>query len=487
MHDRNICFVSSEVAPFAKTGGLADVSGALPKYLARHGCDVRLFMPFYSGIDLSNGQFHVVEFLADLAVSFGGELIPYRVLTARLPDSGVDVYFVDCPRFYGRGSLYTDDADEHLRFVLLSRAAIECCQRMGWAPDVMHCNDWQTALIPLYLRTIYSWDRMFSRTRTVLTIHNIAYQGVFPSGVIGSIGLEEYVSMFALEDLHGGVINFLKTGIFYADVLTTVSATYAREIQTPEYGAGLHEFLRRRSDALVGIVNGIDPAEWSPERDRLIPHHYSIDDLSGKEENRRFLLRSMGLPDDPHAPVLGVVSRLTAQKGFDLFFDIMDDILAHRNIRFVVLGSGESRYETFFAGLQQRHPQKAAFHAGFQNSLAHLIEAGSDIFLMPSQFEPCGLNQIYSLRYGTVPVVRRTGGLNDTVENFDSSTGEGTGFVFDHFTPEGLRWGIERALETFQHPETWRRLVRNAMSRDFSWDVQVEKYIELYDALAVGG
>lgn len=483
MRTRNVCFVSSEVAPFAKTGGLADVSGALPKYLEHHDCDVRVFMPFYGSINTSTYQFHVVDYLQDLVMRLGDETVAYRVLTTRLPGSEVDVYFIDCPRLYGRGSIYTNDADEHLRFVLLSRAAIECCQRMGWQPDIFHCNDWQTALIPLYLRTVYSWDRLFSRTRTVLTIHNIAYQGIFPSHVLNAIGLGDHASMFALEDLHSGIVNFMKTGIFYADLLTTVSITYAREIQTSEYGAGLHEFLRRRSDALVGIVNGVDHNEWSPENDTLIPHRFSIDDLSGKQADKDYLLCSMGLAGSPDVPVLGVVSRLTAQKGFDLFSGVMEDILSRYDCRLVVLGSGEPGYEAFFTGLQQRFPDRAAFYAGFQNSLAHLIEAGSDIFLMPSKFEPCGLNQIYSLRYGTIPVVRKTGGLNDTVENFDSATGHGTGFVFEHFTPEGLRWAIERAITTFHHRDMWHTIMRNAMSRNFSWDVQVRYYIELYARL----
>lgn len=483
MQGRRICFVSSEVAPFAKTGGLADVSGALPKYLARHGCEVRIFMPFYDTIDISRYEFHLVEYLHDLTMQFGGETIHYRVLTARLPDSEVDVYFIDCPQFYSRGSVYTDDADEYRRFVLLSRAAIECCQWMGWGPDIFHCNDWQTALVPLYLRTVYSWDRLFQSTRTLLTIHNIAYQGIFSADIIGEIGLGESAPMFSVEDRHAGIVNFMKTGIFYADVITTVSRTYAREIQTPEYGAGLQEFLQRRSNALVGIVNGVDYNEWSPENDALIPHRYSMEDMAGKEANKRALLESMGLGYHPAVPVLGIVSRLTAQKGFDLFFDIMDDIIGEHDLRLVVLGSGEGRYEEFFTRLQHRYPAKVAFYSGFQNKLAHMIEAGSDIFLMPSQFEPCGLNQIYSLRYGTVPVVRKTGGLNDTVEQYDAASGNGTGFVFEHFTAAGLRWGIETAITTFYDRAAWHRLMRNAMSRNFSWDVQVRQYLELYERM----
>jgi starch synthase len=480
MHGRRICFVSSEVAPFAKTGGLADVSGSLPKYVAGAGCDIRVFMPFYSSINTSRGEFHVVEFLRDIPLRFGDDWLTFNVVTTRLPNSAVDVYFIDCPSLYGRGRIYTDDHDEYLRFALLSRAAIECCQRMGWSPDVFHCNDWQTALIPLYLRAMYGWDRLFDATRTILTIHNIAYQGIFSSGIIHHLGLDSHAEMFGIDDLRAGIVNFLKTGIFYADVLTTVSRTYAHEIQTPEFGAGLEEYLRRRSDALFGIVNGVDYNEWSPERDTLIPCNFTIDDLSGKEEDKRILMRRLELDFDENAPLLGIVSRLTAQKGFDLFFDIMDAMLARHNFRLAVLGSGEDKYEGFFASLHERYRGRVCFYRGFQNELAHLIEAGSDIFLMPSQFEPCGLNQIYSLAYGTIPVVRKTGGLADTVQGFDPATGEGTGFVFDHFTPEGLAWGMESAITAWHDRRSWRQIIRNAMSRNYSWEVQVREYLRLY-------
>lgn len=486
MHGRRICFVSSEVAPFAKTGGLADVSGALPKYIAEEGYEVRVFMPFYASIDTSRHEFHVVEFLRDIPLSFGHEWLTFNVVTTRLPNSRVDLYLIDCPRLYHRSSIYTDDADEYLRFALLSRAALECCQRMGWSPDVVHCNDWQTALIPLYLRTLYSWDRLFADTRTILTIHNIAYQGVFSSGVIRALELADHADMFSIDDLRAGIVNFMKTGIFYADILTTVSRTYAHEIQTPEYGAGLEEFLRRRSDALYGIVNGVDYNEWSPERDRLIPCNYTIDDLEGKEEDKRYLMERLELAYDPDVPLLGIVSRLTAQKGFDLFFDIMAPMLRLHNIRLAVLGSGEEKYESFFASLQAIFPGVVCFYQGFQNQLAHLIEAGSDIFLMPSQFEPCGLNQIYSLKYGTLPVVRRTGGLADTVEHYDPATGRGTGFVFEHFTAEGLRWGMEQAIIAWHDRATWRHIMRNAMLQNYSWEVQVKEYVRLYQGLGAG-
>jgi starch synthase len=479
----NICFVSSEVAPFAKTGGLADVSGALPRYISRHGNDIRIFMPMYSSIDYSKGEFHSVDYLRDLRLDFGGETISFSVVTTQLPESDVDVYMIHCPRLYHRGSIYTDDNDEYLRFAFLSRAAIECCQRMGWAPDIFHCNDWQSSLIPLYLRTVYNWDRLFWHSKTVLTIHNIAYQGGFPANVLDHIGLGGDRDKLAREDLDAGIVNYLKTGIIHCDLITTVSNTYAHEIQTAEYGHGLQDYLRRRSDSLIGIVNGVDYQEWGPEQDKLIPANYSINDLSGKETCKRVLMEKMELPYDPYAPVLGVVSRLTGQKGFDLFFEIIVPLLHTYNLRLVILGSGEDKYESFFQNIHDRFRDKVCFYRGFQNQLAHMIEAGSDIFLMPSRFEPCGLNQIYSLKYGTIPVVRKTGGLNDTVRQFNPATGEGTGFVFEHYTSQGLLWGIQSALQTWMDRRAWGILMHNAMSVNFSWETQVTYYLQAYRAL----
>lgn len=480
MQNLKVCFVASEVVPFAKTGGLADVSGALPKYLARYGCDVRVFMPLYSSVDLTGRLVHRVDFLQNIPILFGDRYLTISALTTRLPDSDVDVYFIDCPEMYYRGSIYTTDPDEHLRFAVLSRATIECCQRMGWGPDVMHCNDWQTGLIPLYLKSVYNWDALFATTRTVLTIHNIAYQGAFPASALDDIGLGPHRDTLDQIDLEYEVVNSLKTGILHADLITTVSRTYAREIQTPEGGAGLDPYLRGRTDAVIGIVNGVDYSEWSPEMDAYIPHRYSADDLSGKERNKLDLLGRLNLHNDGSAPLIGIVSRLADQKGFDLFYDTFDLILARRNVSVAVLGSGEERYERYFQELQGRWPGRVAFYRGFSTELAHLIEAGSDIFLMPSKFEPCGLNQIYSLRYGTIPVVRKTGGLADTVEQFDAITGAGTGFVFDRYSKQELYWAIEFALHTYENKSVWGHIMQNAMSKNYSWDAQVQKYISAY-------
>ena len=479
-----ICFITSEAVPYAKTGGLADVASALTSYLGRAGQDVRLFMPRYLQLKTDGARLVPVDFLQRIPLRLGSRSFTFTAYTEAASEDGVQRYFIHCPALYGRPSLYTDDGDEHLRFALLSRAALECCQRMGWGPDVVHCNDWHTGLVPLYLRQRYSWDRLFAGTKTLLTIHNIGYQGLFSSETLDDLDLAGSAELLYQEDLHGGRLSFLKTGILYADLLSTVSRTYAREIQTAEYGMGLEGLLRARHDSLVGIVNGVDYDEWNPRSDPLIPHPFSADDLSGKLKNKEHLLRSLDLPFDEQAPVIGLVSRLTAQKGLDLCFETLPELLAWRNVRLTVLGSGEAKYESFFQQLQQRFPQKVCFYRGFSNELAHLVEAGADLFLMPSRYEPCGLNQMYSLRYGTVPVVRKTGGLADTVQLFDPAKGEGTGFVFEHFTSAGLRWALNLALDVWRDKEAWRRLMLNGMAQDFSWEVQGARYLELYRRLS---
>ncbi len=478
-----ICLIASEVAPFAKTGGLADVAAALPRHLNRAGHEVRLFLPRYSSVELSAGDVYPVDFLQDLGLVMGQRRLSYSVVTARLPRSELYVYLIDCPPLYHRSSLY-GEADDHVRFAFLTRAAIECCQRMGWAPHVFHCNDWHTALLPLYLRTVYGWDGLFRNSRTMLTIHNIAYQGVFSKSVLGELSLAGESHRLHGPDFEAGVVGFLKSGLLYADLLSTVSPTYAREIQSGELGMGLQSLLSRRSASLIGILNGVDHSEWNPETDPLLPFHFSADDLEGKQANKRALLGDLKLAPAERAPLLGIVSRLTAQKGFELLYDVVPQLLASRDLRLVVLGSGARDYEGFFGQLQTAFGDKVCFYRGFSEELAHRIEAASDIFLMPSRFEPCGLNQMYSLRYGAVPVVHKTGGLADSVEQWIWETQTGTGFLFEHFDSQGLRWALESALATYDNPEAWARLVRNGMTRDFSWERQAEKYVEVYRRLS---
>mgnify|MGYP001395828192 FL=1 len=484
MDPLKVLLVSSEVAPFAKTGGLADVVTALARQLAKNKHDVRVVMPFYGRLRRSEYEFESVERLTDIPMRCGDKRYWFSVASAKLPRSTQRVYFVRCPELYDREGIYTQDPDEHLRFGLLSRAALEICQWTQWAPDIVHANDWHTALMPLYLRTVYAWDKLFARTRTVLTIHNIGYQGVVSSEKLRDLELENERRLLYQEDLNDGRVNFLKTGILYADALTTVSKTYAREIQGEELGMGLQGLLRQRDDHLFGIVNGVDYDEWNPKKDTLIPARYSERDLSGKLQNKRELCEKFGLDFDPRAPLVGCVSRLTTQKGFELLPDILPVVLHREDVRLIVLGTGEERYENYFNWLAGAFPRKVAFKAGFDNPLAHWIEAASDIYLMPSRYEPCGLNQMYSLRYGAIPIVRRTGGLADTVRAFDPQTGEGTGFLFDEFTPEALYHAVLRALGVWRDPQAWSRLMQNAMREDFSWDRQVQHYVELYRRLA---
>ena len=480
----NICFVAAEVAPFAKTGGLADVSSALPAQLKRDGHDVRIFMPLYSKIRLDSSP-TPVDFLHHVPVALGDQVFHYSVFTTRLPGTEVDVYLIGCPPLFDRDGIYTGGWDDHLRFAMLSQAALKCCQHMGWAPDIVHANDWHTALVPIYLKTLFAWDRnIFGRAKSVLTIHNIAYQGKFPADVVHNLGLEPYRWLLHQDHLAEGWVGFLETGILHADVVTTVSRTYAQEIQTAAFGNGLEGLLRQRSETVTGIVNGVDYSVWSPQSDSTLPWNYGIDDVAeGKAECKRFLLEQLGLPPAPSAPVLGIVSRLTAQKGFELIFDGLTQALRYLDLRVTVLGSGERSLEERFQWLQNSFPDKVCFYRGYNEELAHLIEAGADIFLMPSLFEPCGLNQMYSLKYGTVPIVRRTGGLADTVQLFDPRTRQGTGVVFDHYDSTGFAWALKTALELYQDPELWDRLRRNGMEQDYSWARQGAIYQDLYRSL----
>jgi len=481
----NICFVASEVAPLAKTGGLADVAGVLPRHLHALGHDVRVFMPLYSSI--GNGAMHSVPVSTarDVDLALGPHRYRYTLMESRLPNSAVPLYLVHCPEVYDRPSIYTSGVDEHLRFLVLQRAALDGCQRMQFAPDIVHCNDWHTALMPLLLKSVYAWDRLFDATRSVLSIHNIGYQGIFDSSTAHDIG-GDVRSLLSWETLVGGGLNWLREGVRHAHRVTTVSPTYAKEICTPEGGHGIDGTLRARPDGVVGILNGVDYGEWNPATDRYLKHPYTPQDLSGKRETKRSLLDWLNLTVSDTVPMLGVVSRMTVQKGFDLLFASLPHVLATRDISLVALGSGEWRYEDFFTQLQRRFPDRVVFHRGYHEELSHLIEAGSDMFLMPSQYEPCGLNQMYSLKYGTVPIVRRTGGLADSVQMWDPATRQGTGVVFNDFDVPAVEWAIHTALDFFKDQQAWPQLMRNGMAQDFSWEKQAAEYVRMYQE-AVGG
>jgi len=479
-----ICFISAEYSPFAKTGGLGDVSAALTRHLAHRGHDLRVFLPLHGRMDLRGVDRHPVDFLQQLTVRVGANEFRYGLQTARVPGSELWVYLVDCPSLFDRPRIYSDAPDEQLRYLMLTRVAFECCQRMGFAPDIVHANDWHTAFAPLLLRSAYAWDReRFAAARSVFTIHNIGYQGTFWSGRAGDVGPGVDVGLLHQDDLGAGRINPLRHGVMFADAVTTVSPTYADEIRTPEGGHGLDGDLRARGAAVHGILNGVDYDDWNPAVDRYLPQNYDVKDLRGKVANRKALLDMLNITAPKGVPLVGMVTRLTRQKGIDLLIDALPEALDAGTLRLVALGSGEHHYENFMHGLQQRFPGRAVFYAGYSEEFAHLIEASADVFLMPSMYEPCGLNQMYSLKYGTVPIVRRTGGLADSVRHFDPVTGEGTGIVFNDYDAGGVRWALGQALEWYSQPKLWRRLMKNGMREDFSWDRQVLEYERLYESI----
>jgi starch synthase len=480
-----ICFIASEVAPLAKTGGLADVAGALTKYLHNAGHDVRVFMPLYRQVDRRQLDMWPVEFLHDVPLQLGPHALRFSVHTARLPGSQAMIYLVDSPALFDRDSIYSNAADEHLRFILLTHAALLCCQRMGFAPQILHCNDWHTGLGPLLLRTVYAWDQLFSGTRSLMSIHNIAYQGMFGATELADTGLGEATKLLDASELAAGRVNPLREGIAHSDHVSTVSPTYALEIQTPAYGYGLESLLQSRAGALSGILNGVDYEEWNPETDRFLPRHFNAQTLATKQGLKQEFLQRTGLatPARSRSPLLGMVSRLTSQKGFDLVMAALPPLLAQHDFFCAVLGSGDARYEKFFQELAHMHPTRVTFRAGYSEETAHWIEAASDVFLMPSQYEPCGLNQMYSLRYGTIPVVRRTGGLADSVAHFDPASGSGTGVMFNDYDVGAITWAVETALGWYADKPLWQQLVQNAMAQDFSWERRVGDYVTLYERL----
>ena len=479
-----ICLATAELAPLAKTGGLADVSAALSAYLHAEGHDVRVLMPFYSSIKRENLDIRPVSNLQNLTINVGPWDVECSIDLATLPANGLPVFLLRCPALYDRPGIYSSEPDEHLRFILLSRAALEMCQRMRFAPDILHCNDWHTALMPLFLRTIYSWDKLFAKTRTVMTIHNIGYQGVFGAHIVNDLSLYGGEHFLHQDDLAQGRINFMKTGILLADVLTTVSPTYAREIQSPEYGMGLDGYLRTRSDVLFGILNGVDYDEWNPATDTLIPQKFTRRDLSGKTACKLALMRELGLAGGAKQPIIGFVSRLVGQKGIDLMVRVLPRLLTQRDFSLALLGSGEPHFELFFQSLQRAARNRVSFFRGYSNKLAHWIEAGSDMFMMPSAYEPCGLNQMYSLKYGTVPIVRETGGLADSVQMINPAKGTGTGILFRDYDETGLSWAISRALDLYEDQTLWRKIMANGMAMDFSWKQQGAQYVKLYRRLS---
>jgi len=478
-----IAFISSEVEPFAKTGGLADVAGSLPKALEKLGCEVKVFMPKYFSVDEAKYGLHYCWDIGEMPVRINGTIRSVHLHQAKLPGTKVEIYFIDCPHYFHRGQVYTNDPDEHERFILFCKGVVESLQRLKWAPDVIHCNDWQTGLMPLFIKDNYNWDKLFEHTALLYTIHNIGYQGRFSTEALYSAEIrDEFYYPGGPVEYHDSV-SFMKAGIYFSDIINTVSNTYAHEILTPEYGAGMENILSQRKNDLYGILNGIDYSTWNPEKDTHIPFNYNFQIIERKTGNKKFLLEHLNLAFDENIPLIGIVSRMVSQKGYDIFTAAVGELM-NLPAQWVILGSGEDEYEKFCRSLANSLPHKVASYIGFNNELSHLIEAGADIFLMPSLYEPCGLNQMYSLRYGTVPVVRKTGGLADTVIDWYESklngSYNGNGFSFYEYSGKALANTVKKAVELFADKSVWRKLQQNGMNIDFSWEHSAKQYIELY-------
>jgi starch synthase len=470
-----VAILSSEAVPFAKTGGLGDVASALPKALRAADVDASLILPLYEQTDRALLRERIID---NLEVEWGGRTVHVSVWLSET--TGAPAFLIDAPHYFARPNIY-GYSDDHQRFAFFSRAALELLKRLGTPPDVVHGNDWQSGFAMAEMHSRKQFDPFFARTRTLLSIHNLAYQGAFDPNDLGWMGFTRQETRDAF--MADGAANALKAGLMLADALSTVSRRYAEEIQTHEQGYGLDWLLRMRRERLVGITNGIDYEVWNPATDPHIASHFSADDLSGKRECKLDLLRRFHLPEEPDRPIIAIISRLVAQKGYELIKQAAGKIL-ESGAFFIALGAGAKEYEDFLQSLHDHAFNRVGVYIGYAGEpLAHQIEAGADIFLMPSQYEPCGLNQMYSMRYGTAPVVRATGGLDDTVENFDRAKGSGNGFKFARYAADSLLGSIHEALYCYRQPELWRTIQQNGMRADNSWDAAARRYAEAYRAV----
>lgn len=483
-----VLYIASEVVPFAKTGGVADVAGAFPVAMKELGQEVRVIMPKYKIINERKYILREVIRLKDIEIPLGKEPKKINVKSAFIPDSKVQIYFIDYKPYFFRDGLYGDAKsgkeykDNESRFILFCKGVLETLKLLFWQPDIIHCNDWQTALTPLFLKTIYKNDPFFKKTSSILTIHNPISQGVFKSDVIEQFGLPEDFKETKELITDDGKVNFLKIGIRYADIVNTVSEQFAKEIQSSsEYGFGLEKVLKDRDNQIIGILNGVDYNAWSPEADPIITTNYSFKNLALKEENKKALLKKVGLPYNHDVPVIGFIARLTAQKGIDLICKAIPE-LAKSGAQYIILGTGEKRYSTILCQAMKNYPDIFSIHLTFNVVLSHLIEAGADIFLAPSQVEPCGMNQLYSLKYGTVPIVRSTGGLADTIQDFDPDSGTGNGFTFKKYDVTDLSRAIKQAVSIYKDSALWKIIMRNGMKENHSWLIAGKKYLKLYSS-----
>ncbi|MFN3966117.1 MAG: glycogen synthase GlgA [Endomicrobiia bacterium] len=474
----NVLICSFECVPFAKVGGLADVVGTLPKFLKSKKIDVRVVIPLHKKIDRK--KFGLKNLNQRFLIPVGGIIDEGNIWQGKI--DSVPVYFIENSKYFDRDEIYRtkdgDYSDNPLRFIFFSRSVLEFCKAIDFKPDIIHCNDMQTGLIPAYLKTLYRIDAFFNKTKTVFTIHNIAYQGVYSKNVFYLAGFSE--EEFTFEKLeYYNQINFIKAGIVYSDIVSTVSPTYAIEIQTNhEHGRGLEGVLRTRKNSLFGILNGIDYEEWNPETDKIIKANYNYNDISGKSLCKKDLQNLCGLPKDDVA-LMGMVSRLDPLKGFDLLTEISSEIVK-MPVQLIILGVGDKIYQDILLDISRKYPEKVSLNLKFDNELAHKIYAGCDMFLMPSRSEPCGLGQMIAMRYGTVPVVHKTGGLADSVIQFNPKTKRGTGFLFEEYSSKAFLNAIKKAVESYKEKSLWESIVLNDMKQDFSWNNSVKEYLKIY-------
>ncbi len=483
---KRVIFVTTEIVPFSKVGGLADVMGALPDELEKLGCRVSIITPLYSSIHREKFGIEPVPDTEGLSARVDGEDVRFGIFSCVKPGTGVKVYFIENKHYYGREGIYTVPqtgeaySDEDERTIFFNRAVIEAIRALDLYPDVLHCNDFHTGLIPALLELEEGRDSHFRDTATIFSVHNLAYQGIFEREFIRKAGLDSSHFRGGSSFEYWGKVNVMKIGITHADILSTVSESYAEEITlSEEFGYGLEGVLRSRKDRLIGVLNGIDPNQWNPAEDELIPANFSADDMKGKDVNKKVMLKEFGLKEEAGVPVIGMVSRLVDQKGFDILSEAFEELM-ELDVKFVILGTGQKKYHDIYSKLAEKYLRKLGLRLEFNNKLAHLVEAGSDFFLMPSRYEPCGLNQMYSLRYGTLPIVRATGGLKDTISPVTPRGGKGNGFIFEQYDPGELAGAVREAVKFYGRKKAMEKVRSRIMKEDYSWLKSARKYLDIY-------
>lgn len=486
MNQFKILYLASEITPFARAGGLGDVTGALPKALKNLNQEIRIIMPKYKFINEKKYVLREVIRLREIPVTVNGRTEIANVKSAFVPDSKVQVYFIEIADFFSKPGLYNDPVtnepypDNAVRFAFFAKAAMETLKTLSWQPDVIHCNDWQTAYVPVYLKTIYMGDDFFKGIKTVYTLHNLTNQGAFEKSIAEQIDFDENEvkedGMFGKDNK----LNLTKAAIYFSDFITTVSENYANEIiENDEIGYSFGPLLHVKEENFEGILNGVDYDVWSPEKDKTIPARYSADDLDGKEENKKALLTRLGLEYEEGIPQLCMVSKLTEQKGLDILLDVLPSLMK-LNVKLCILGEGDPEITEKLMTAQIEFSGKLSINVTYDENMSHLFEAGSDIFLMPSKYEPCGLNQVYALRYGTVPIVSAVGGLLDTVEDYDPQIDNGTGFVMENLSGNSLLDSVKRVIELYKDREKWTAMQKRIMKEDFSWEISAKRYLDIY-------